>query len=104
MANILKTTLVENGYNKNCPESKVNITLDTDITPSEINQYLPNNNSRYDTKEVKSMISGSMAKIICPSFMYIAVFNAELGNVTTTKTTFKDGSWSVIGKSVYMTV
>lgn len=103
MANILKLTLVENGYNKNCPESKVNITLDADVTPSEINQYLPNNNSRYDTKEIKSMISGSMAKIICPSFMYIAVFNAELGNVTTDKTPFKDGQWFVIGKSIYIT-
>lgn len=102
MANILNTILVEKGQSKNCPESKINITLDSDITPLEINNYLPNNNSKYDNK-IKLMISGSMAKIICPSFMYIAVFNAEVGNVTTTKTSYKDGQWSVLGKSVYIT-
>jgi len=103
MANILKMTLVEQGHRMNCPESKINITLDTDITPLECDIYLPNNNSRYDEKEIKLITSGSMAKIICPSVMYIVLFNAEVGNVTTTETTFKDGKWNCIGKSVYIT-
>ena len=103
MANILKMNLVEQGNRVNCPESKINITLDMDVAPLEINNYLPNNNSLYDEKEVRSINSGSTAKIICPSYMYIAVFNAEVGVVSTEKTPFKDGEWFVIGKSSYIT-
>lgn len=93
MANILKTTLTVNGYSKNSPTKEIVVTLDGSITVGEINNFLPNNNSRYD-KEVERIPSGSSAQLLSIDTMYACTFIAE-GSA--------DGTWKCIAKIPYIT-
>ncbi|NYC91793.1 hypothetical protein B0I49_005443, partial [Clostridium beijerinckii] len=48
MANILKVSLENNGFNQKVEVKSISVELDADITVAEINNYLPNNGTRFN--------------------------------------------------------
>ena len=97
MANILKQTLNENGNMKNSPTKVITITLDSPISINDVNSYLPNNGSRYDSKEVQLIPSNSSATILTTDEMIVCVFIAESG-VVNPVTNNLEGVWKVISE------
>lgn len=101
MANILRQTLNENGNLKNSPTKVITITLDSPISINNVNDYLPNNGSKYDEKEVQLIPSNSSATILTTDEMIVCAFIAESGLVHA-KTGYQEGVWKVISELPFM--
>lgn len=101
MANILRQTLNENGNLKNSPTKVITITLDSPISINNVNDYLPNNGSKYDEKEVQLIPSNSSSTILTTDEMIICTFIAESGLIDPI-TGFQEGTWKVISELPFM--
>jgi hypothetical protein len=102
MANILKVSLENNGFNQKVEVKSISVELDADITVSDINNYLPNNGTRFNTVDYISLIpSNSKATILTPNTMFVCVFISETG-VKNTKTGYLEGEWKCLGKKTYL--
>jgi hypothetical protein len=78
------------------------VTTDEDVINATANNYLPNNNSRYDKEEIGFIPSGSYVQLIANNCMIIAVFNGDYGDISTKNSHFRDGKWNVISNSPYL--
>jgi hypothetical protein len=102
MANILNATYTHNGFKPNATQYDIVVTLDGEITIADINSYLPNNGSRYQTISGVSCIpSKSMATILSTGTMFVCVFIAEIGSINST-TKYQEGIWKCLGKKIYL--
>jgi hypothetical protein len=101
MANILKTTLNSKGNWINSPESLATVTLDADVLPSEIGDYLPDNSETKYDKEFGLIPSGSTLKLLMSTYWYLCQFNAEVGTYDS-KTDRMSGKWLVMSKVKYI--
>lgn len=98
---ILKTTLNNNGNSTNSPLKEITVSVDESVSTSNINDYLPNNNSKYDSKETQFIPTGSSATIYCSDAMLVCSFNAEIGTVDSTNTEWLSGIWKCLARVVY---
>ena len=96
MANILKQTLNSNGYSKNSPLKEITVTLDSSITPLDVNSILVNNGTKY-SKDMEFIPSGSTATILTPTEMFVCVFIAETGVLCPSNNNL-EGEWKVISQ------
>ena len=101
MANILKRTLNSKGNWINSPESLGTITLDADITPSELESYLPDNSTTNYDNQFGVMPSGSTIKLLMSTCWYLCQFNAEIGTYDSVSDKMS-GKWLVMAKVKYI--
>ena len=100
--NILTTNYTNTGFKPNMGLKEIVVTLDGAITISEINNFLPNNGSRYNkTENIDFIPSGSNATILSGDTMYVCIFIAEEGLIST-QTGYKEGKWKCIAKTTYI--
>lgn len=101
MVNILNSIYQANNYKPNSMQFELTVTLDGDIETSEINNYLPNNGSKFrQTKEIGYLTTGSSATLYSPSFMYVCNFIAENGAVNSV-TGYQEGIWKCLAKITF---
>jgi hypothetical protein len=102
MANILKVSLENNGFNQKVEVKSISVELDADITVAEINNYLPNNGTKFNTVDYISLIpSNSKATILTPNTMFVCVFLSETGTKNS-ETGYLEGTWKCLGKRTYL--
>jgi len=101
MANILKMTLNSKGNWINSPESLATVTLDADVTPLEIGDYLPDNSDANYDKEFGVIPSGSTLKLLMENYWYLCQFNAEIGTYDSVSDRMS-GKWLVMAKVKYI--
>jgi hypothetical protein len=102
MANILKAVYEGDNFRPNSKTYSITVVLDGSILVSDINLYLPNNGSRYNTIENTGFIpSNSTATILSADTYYVCVFIAENGSINAI-TQRQEGIWKCIGKKSYL--
>jgi hypothetical protein len=97
---ILKTTLNTNGNLINSPLKEITVSVDEAVTTANVNDYLPNNNSKY-SEEFMFIPTGSSGTIYASDAMLVCSFNAEIGTVDDTKTTWLCGQWKCLARVAY---
>lgn len=100
MANVLEKRLISKGNWINSPDLIGTIVLDSDISPIDIGDYLPNNTDKYD-RDFGLITSGSTVKLLMNSYWYLCQFNATLGNYDATLDR-KSGQFLVMAKVDYI--
>lgn len=99
---ILSCELEEYGHIKNNPSKTIRITLNEEITVSNINSILPNNGDNYTTTDgINYLPDCSEAKIVTPLYFIIAIFVSNVGNVSS-KTGYKNGEWRILSKNKFI--
>lgn len=75
-------------------EVQIKMVIEGSVDIATINDYLPNNGTKYD-RRIGFIDSGSEAKVITSDALIMCMFTCELGN-DNSKTGFKEGKWNVL--------
>lgn len=99
---ILKSVFQGDNFSPNSKIYDITVTLDTDVAISDINNFLPNNGSRYKTIDNLAFLpTETSATLVCLTYKYYCSFIAESGSINS-NTKMQEGKWVAYSKVSYL--
>ena len=89
--------VTKNGQSYPKPIKELDVTTNSVVSVSDINNYLPNNGTRYNSKD-GYIPNNSMVNFQTGDSLIVAMFNANKGAVSTFNSNWIEGEWNVIAK------